>query len=111
MSKRKEDTCHICSGDTSNGYMTWHGLPFKKMDRSATTLCFCCLSSMRSEIVPLGDEEDGGIAVAGTNTGDVYSLNEMIEDGFSKKEATSSIRAVGKALGISASTIRDRLKR
>lgn len=79
------------------------------MDRSTTTLCFCCLSSIRPEIVPL-DKDDAGIAITGTSTGDVYSLSEMIDDGFDKKEASDSIKAVGKAIGLSTNVIRERLK-
>ena len=109
MSSSKKDTCHLCGGDY-DGYTIWHGLPFKKMDRSTTTLCFCCLSSMRPIILPLYDGEDGGIAIAGTDTGDVHSLKEMIEDGFGKKESTISIKAVGKAIGLPAKVIKDRLK-
>ncbi len=109
MSSSKEDTCNLCGADY-DGYTIWNGLPFKKMDRSTTLLCFCCLSSMRSTILPFGDSEDGGIAITGSITGDVNSLNEMIEDGFDKKEATTSIKAVGKAIGLSAKAIRGRLK-
>jgi len=56
-------------------------------------------------------ESSSTLALVGTYSGDIQTLSEMIEDGFEKKEATKSLRAIGKCLELSAATIRDKLKR
>lgn len=102
----KEDICDLC-GDHYTSFMEWYGLPFKKMDRSTTTLCIYCLSALQPIMLPL--DGDDSVSITGTHAGDIYSLSEMIEDGFSKKKATISIKAVGKAIGLPTKVIIERL--
>lgn len=94
--------CDICGELTlSNGYCKWKGPPFAK--RGTKELCYFCLSVIKPQVVE-------NFAIIGSSAGDVYSLQEMISEGFDKKRMILSIKSVGQAIGLSLNDIKKKLK-
>ena len=94
-------TCQCCGKNIGNdGFCVWHGAPFSiKADRE---LCYTCLSTIK----PISSS---GVAWVGTSSNDIYSLAEMIEDGFDQARAAISIKKIGEVLGLPPKIIKDRL--
>ena len=96
--------CDCCGKEIDDaGFCRWQGSPFSQ--RAEREICYYCLSTLRPIIVP------PGVAIVGTYTGDIYSLAEMLVDGFDEARATSSIKSVGKVLGIPANIMKSRLQK
>jgi len=105
MSKDNNDKC-ACCGQTIDAYCKWEGPPFSQ--RAVREVCHTCICALRPLTLKTNDG-NAEIAIVGTCSGDVLYLSEMTADGFAKKEATTSITAVGKYLGLPPFTIRKRL--
>jgi len=101
--------CQICKQviNENDSFCKWYGPPFSM--RAEKEICCYCLGAMKPKIVKK-NEDDPGIAIIGTYNGDVYTLSEMIAEGFDKKRASLSIRIVGKCLALSQSEITKRLR-
>ena len=104
-----ENLCDICEASTEGGCMVWDGPPFGKTNRTQRTLCSCCVCAIKPVVLPM-DGDPAGIAIIGTNGGDIQTLSEMLGDGFDKKESTKSLRLVGQAFELPAAAIRQKLK-
>jgi len=94
-----KNNCDICGSDFSEGHYNWRGKPFFR----AKELCMTCGSTIKSQLV-------NNIAIVGTCTNDVYSLQEMIEDGFDKKKSINSIKLIGEVIGLSKDQIKKKIK-
>lgn len=85
--KRNENECPICGEYiqiASSGYLNHPFVDGKKYD----AICLCCASTLK-----------GSFTIAGPkNPPELHSLQEMIEDGFDKKNAEKSLKLIKKAL-------------
>ena len=99
--------CQCCGNEIDiDGFNVWHGEPFtKQADR---LLCFTCLSTLKPIIIKT--DKGNGVAIAGTSSGDIYSLQEMLNDGFDKERSIQSIKKISAALGLPPSIVKQRLK-
>ena len=101
--------CEVCKQiiGEDDGFCNWHGPPFSM--RAEKEICTYCLGAMKPKLIQK-DEKDPGVAIIGTYNGDVYTISEMMADGFEKKRASLSIKAVGKCLALSQTEITKRLR-
>jgi len=98
--------CQVCGQSTDDGYYNWFGPPFSM--RTSKEICTCCLTAIKPKVFnQTGD--DAGIAIIGTYDGDIYTLSEMVEEGFDKEQANRSLRVVGKYLGLSPYRVKQKL--
>ena len=101
--------CDCCGKPIGqDGFCRWEGPPFSQ--RATRELCYTCLSAIRPIVLRKSDD-DPGIAIVGTSAGDVYSLAEMLADGFDEVRATASIKSIGKVLGIPPNIMKLRLQK
>lgn len=99
------DTCDVC-GKSYDTHCRWHGPPFSI--QADKLICHLCLTVLKPKIVK---NEDGiEFNSVGTHDGSIQKLSEIMEQGFEKKEAIESIKAVGKALKLSANEIKSSIK-
>ena len=99
----KGDLCAVCKHNLLDDFchFSWQGEPFSK---GTVKLCSYCGYTVMPQVV-------GGYAIMGTSSGDIYSIQEMREEGFlDKTRAKQSIRLVGRALGLTAKQISAKLK-
>ena len=101
MKSMNNDNCQICGQDTNNGFCNWYGAPFSV--RSTYMLCYYCICTLKPK-------KYGDINHVGTYDNDIYSLNEMVEDGFQPTKAAICIKALGKALKIDNASLKAKLK-
>jgi len=104
---QNKDMCECCKQpNTYDGYCQWEGPPFSQ--RAVRELCVYCLNAIKPMVVKR-DRDDMGIALVGTYSDNVYTLSEMLSEGFEKKRSSQSIRKVGAVVGLSAAKIKQRL--
>lgn len=95
------DLCQICNRETDGGYSNWYGPPFSI--RSTVIICYACICALKPKTYD-------NVSHIGTYNEDIHTLQEMLEDGFKIDNATASIKALGKALGINKNIIKEKLK-
>lgn len=96
--------CKSCKSDVEHtgGYFSWIGKPFS--EHATSTLCYYCGNTIRPKIAE-------NIAIVGTNSGDTFTMKEMLAEGFDDKEQIiASIKSVGAILGLSPKEIKNKLK-
>lgn len=105
-----QDLCQCCNQEiTDDGYCNWHGAPFSV--RSTKEICIFCLNALKPINRPASNENnDLGIDFIGTFDNDIYSLSEMVNEGFNKKRCITAIKKTGHAVGLIPAVIKHKLK-
>lgn len=101
----KGDVCSVCKASILDDYchFSWAGAPFSKTS-SAVKLCSYCGYVVVPKVV-------NGFAIIGTSAGDVFTTQEMKEEGFTDKaRLKQSIRLVGQVMGLTKKQIAAKLK-
>lgn len=105
MSVDKSDLCACCGGLIEDGFYSWSGPPFSV--RQILHLCMYCGSVVKPKSV---DIRGTSLNIVGTSSNDVYSVREMIEDGFGDlKRIAVSLKAVGKLMGLPRKIITEKI--
>lgn len=99
---RRDDFCQLCKDELGDYYFSWSGPPFSTS--KIIIVCQYCGNVVKSQVID-------NVAISGTCDNDVYSLTEMIEDGFTdKKRIIKSIKTIGKHLELTTKEINERVK-
>lgn len=101
----KSDACCVCKFSLLDDYchFSWSGAPFSKTS-SAVKLCSYCGYLVIPQVV-------NGFAIMGTSSGDIFTAQEMRDEGFNDKaRLKQSIKSVGQVLGLTNKQIAAKLK-
>lgn len=100
---KRDGVCSACKYDSDDTcHFTWSGEPFGKI--APVWICSYCGFLIKPGVIC-------DVAIIGTSSGDIYTQSEMKAEGFTdKKRLASSIKAVGKILGLTSKEISKKLK-
>ena len=100
-----QEPCDCCGLPFEDkAFCRWVGVPFS--EKATRMICHTCICAMKFKKV---QHENTEIGLAGTIDGDVVPLSDMTINGFDKKEAIASIKAVASFLKLSKNIIKQRL--